>query len=58
MSEAAYVLAVFALIIALDNHQSIKEIRYHYNKLYKDNIYGKCVTLEEYKVGPEDSHEQ
>lgn len=50
MSTAAYVIAVLALIIALDNHQSIKEIRNYYNKLYKNNVYGKSVM--------EDSHEQ
>lgn len=44
MSRAAYVIAVFALIISLFNCDSIKEIRHQYNKLYKNNVYGKSVT--------------
>lgn len=57
MNIVAYYVALIALMLALNRH-SIKEIRNHYNKLYKDNIYGKSVAIEEYKVSPEVQNEQ
>lgn len=44
MNIVAYFVALIALMIALDNRHSIKEIRNHYNKLYKNSVYGKSVT--------------
>lgn len=44
MNIVTYFVALTALILSLYNRDSIKEIRNHYNKLYKDSVYGKSVT--------------
>lgn len=46
MIFVTFIVSIVSLAIALDNYTSIKEIRYRYNKLYLNSVYGKSVCEE------------
>lgn len=46
MIYVAFIVSIVSFAIALDNYNSIKELRYHYSKLYLNDVYGKSVREE------------